>query len=169
MKSYTVKLTYTLLFLCFSFIVGCEQQAATGTAVQGARVTLEANEHSKSFGEYTVLVNAITTDQLPVEVAQGYGISRSKNQAMLNVSIQKITPMGTSPVAAKVAVAVKNLNNQLKDFDVREIKETEPDAIYYIGQVSVNHEETLIFDIDVQTEGSTQPMLISYRQRFFTL
>ena len=169
MNSSIARTLFIILLPSVSVLGGCEQAPAPGGARQGNRVTLEMNEHSKSFGEYTVLVNAITTDQLPAEVAGAYRISRSKNKALLNVSIQKITASGTAPVAAGVSVTVKNLNNQLKAFDVREIRDSQPEAIYYIGQVSVNHEETLIFDVDVVPEGTSTPILLSYRQRFFTL
>ena len=169
MNSSIANTLFIILFLSASVLTGCEQAPAPGGAQQGSRVMLKKNEHSKSFGEYTVMVNAITTYQLPAEVAEAYRISRSKNKAMLNVSIQKITPGGTSPVAASVSVTVKNLNNQLKNFDVREIRESQPEAIYYIGQISVNHEEILIFDIDAIPEGASEPIQLSYRQRFFTL
>ncbi|MYF70586.1 MAG: DUF4426 domain-containing protein, partial [Proteobacteria bacterium] len=41
----------------------------------------------QEFGDYTLHFNALTTDQLPAEVAQRHGIVRSGNRAMLHVSI----------------------------------------------------------------------------------
>ena len=159
--------TLTSLLISLIFLSACEQEAAPGAA-NSARISLGSNEHDKEFGNYAIHVNAITTDQLPTEVAQGYKISRSKNHAMLNVSVRKKSADGELPVTAKVSVVAKNLSNQLKDVKLREIKETDPIAIYYIGEVSVNNDETLVFDVDVIPEGSSEPVLLSYRQRFFT-
>ena len=158
----------SLLLLPLILLLGCEQDAAVSSQSAAPRVTLKPNEHNKQVGDYMVHVNALTTDQLPTEVAKGYQITRSKNRAMLNVSVRKKQGANEVPVPARVNVIAKNLNNQLKDFDVREIRETDPDAIYYIGQVQVTHEETLVFDIDLTPEGSGEPILLSYRQRFFT-
>ncbi len=158
----------SLLFLPLILLLGCEQDTTATSPGASSRVTLQPNEHNKQMGDYMIHVNALTTDQLPTEVAKGYQITRSKNRAMLNVSVRQKQDGVEIPVPAKVKVIAKNLNNQLKDFDVREIRETDPAAIYYIGQVQVNHEETLVFDIDLTPEGSSETILLSYRQRFFT-
>ena len=48
------------------------------------------------IGDHVVHFSAQSTDQLPPEVARAYGIVRSKNRAMLNVSvIDKETGAGT--------------------------------------------------------------------------
>lgn len=159
--------TSILLLISLIFLAACEQESGTDTA-GSARISFKANEHDKEFGNYIIHVNAITTDQLPTEIARGYKISRSKNQAMLNVSVRKKSANGEMPVSAKVSVVARNLTNQLKNVTLREIKETDPIAIYYIGEVSVNNDETLVFDLDVIPEGSNEPALLTYRQRFFT-
>ena len=133
-----------------------------------SRVTFAANEHDKQIGEYVVYINAITTDQLPTEVARGYKISRSKNRAMLNVSVKENDVDGQKPVTASVNVIAKNLSSQQKNVALREIKETDPAAIYYIGELPVSNEETITFELDVTPDGATEPLLLSYNQQFFT-
>ncbi len=159
---------FFLLFIPLVTLQGCEQGTTVSSTSAAPRVSFEANEHNKAFGNYVVHVNALTTDQLPTEVARGYQIARSQNRAMLNVSVRKNISGNEQPVSAKVDVVVKNLSNQIKDIKLREIRDSDPVAIYYIGEVPVNHEETLVFDVDLTPEGETDAILLSYRQRFFT-
>lgn len=159
----------SLLIIPLLLLTGCDQGASVDSSPTAARVTLQPNQHQLQFGDYVVHINALTTDQLPAEVAQGYQIARSKNRAMLNISLLKKSGTNETPVAAEVDVVVKNLSNQIKDMTAREIRESDPLAIYYIGEVPVNHEETLVFNVDIKPEGESEIILLSYRQRFFTL
>ncbi|MCG8325283.1 MAG: DUF4426 domain-containing protein, partial [Thiotrichales bacterium] len=64
-------------------ISACDnQQQATQTGTP--KVEFALHENRKDFGEFVVHVNALTTDQLPAEVARQNKISRSKSKAMLN-------------------------------------------------------------------------------------
>ena len=99
---------------------------------------------SKDFGAYIVHFNALTTDQLHAEVAQQYGIVRSDNRPMLNVSILRKEDGGLpQPVSGQVTVAANNLTGQLKSGSLREVREQE--AIYYIGEYGIANGGTLIF------------------------
>ncbi len=148
-------------------LVACEQQSETNQT-NPDRISYDTNVHDKAFGKYIIHINALTTDQLPTEVARGYKISRSKNRAMLNVSVREKQGDTETPVTATVSVIAKNLSSQLKSVKLREIKDTDPVAIYYIGELPVGNEETIIFDIDVTPAGAAKPVLVSYRHKFFT-
>ena len=144
---------------------GCGPGPSDGDDAEAAR---EVTRQSFSeFGEYVVHYNAQSTEMLPPEVARAYGIQRSENRAMLNVSVlRKETGTIGQPVAAKVTVDASNLTGQLKNVDIRQIEEGQ--AIYYIGEVGVANRETLIFDIRVQPEGEPAPFKIRFRQQFYT-
>ncbi len=146
-------------------LAGCEssEQSAVDTP---ERITLGLNEHAKAFGDYTVHVNALTTDQLPADVARSYRISRSKSRIMLNVVITQKQNGTDEPITGTVTSVTRNLASQLKNIKMREI--VEDAAIYYIGELSVTNAETLIFDIDVTPKGLSSPYLLSYTQQFFT-
>ena len=124
-----------------------------------------AEATSADIGDYVVHFSAQTTDQLPREVAQAYMIQRSKNRAMLNVSI--IRESDNAAVAADVSVKTRNLTQQLKTVEMRQIDEQE--AIYYIGETSVANRETLIFEITVKPEGEKQQSdVIRFQRQFYT-
>jgi hypothetical protein len=124
-------------------------------------------EQSVSLGEYTVHYNALNTDALLPEVAQRYGISRSKTQALLNIAVLKSVAGTTAqPVTARVEARARNLNNQLTNLDMREVKDQ--GAIYYLGTTRVNDGDTLTFTVTVTPEGKGQPVGVEFSQQFFT-
>ena len=116
------------------------------------------------IGEHVVHFSAMSTDQLPPETARAYNILRSKNRAMLNVSI--IRKADKAPVSAKVSVKTVNLTGQLKNVTMRQINEQE--AIYYIGETPVANRETLVFDISVIPEGSSRASEVRFKREFYT-
>ena len=140
--------------------------SACGGPDQSAEVpeAQPAGATSENIGEHVVHFSAQTTDQLPPEVARAYNIVRSKNRAMLNVSVLRATD--NVAVAADVAVKAVNLTGQLKSITMRQIDEQ--DAIYYIGEVAVANRETLIFDISVMPQGVATSSEVRFKRQFFT-
>ena len=126
-----------------------------------------AGATSADIGDYVVHFSAQSTDQLPPEVARAYNIVRSKNRAMLNVSV--IRESDNMPVAAAVTVKTVNLTGQLKTVTMREIEEPgDVVAIYYIGETPVANRETLIFDISVQPDGESSSSEVRFKRQFYT-
>jgi len=123
-----------------------------------------AGATSIDIGDHVVHFSAQSTDQLPPEVARAYDIVRSKNRAMLNVSV--LHKADNTSVAADVTVKTVNLTGQLKNITMRIINEQ--DAIYYIGEVPVANRETLIFDIRVIPEGVESASDVRFKRQFFT-
>lgn len=124
-------------------------------------------EQSKTFGDYTIHYAAFTTDMLSPEVARQYKIRRSKNRAILNISVlKKVMETTGQPVKAQVAATATNLSRQLKTLTTRELRGN--GAIYYIAETAVNNEETLEFDLSITPEGESVALSFSFQQQFFT-
>ena len=141
-------------------VAACGGPGDSGTVPQAQ----PAESTSSDIGDHIVHFSAQSTDQLPPDIARVYNIVRSKNRAMLNVSVlEEVT--GT-PVTATVTVKTQNLTGQLKNVTMREIREQE--AIYYIGETPVANRETLIFDISVTPEGKTTPAEVRFKRQFYT-
>ena len=157
------RVSVLILSAALVVLAGCER--AKETPAETDRITLGANEHQKDFGDYTLHVNALTTDQLPQDVAKEYRIPRSNSRAMLNVVITKKAADGDEPVPGSVNANARNLAGQLKELEMREI--TEEKAIYYIADLSVDDKDTVTFDIDVVPVNESDPFKISYRHEFF--
>jgi hypothetical protein len=123
-----------------------------------------AGASNADIGDHVVHFSAQSTDQLPPEVARAYTIVRSKNRAMLNVSV--LQESDGAAVVADVSVKTVNLTGQLKSVTMRQIDEG--DAIYYIGEVAIANRETLVFDISVTPEGSDRASDVRFKRQFFT-
>ena len=155
-------LTATVVLLA---LAGCSDEPTIQTTSSGPPAEPE-NVSMKDFGDYVVHFNAISTDQLQPEVARAYNITRSKNRAMLNVSIIRKVPgtIGQS-VAGSVSANANNLTGQLKNLTLRQVQEG--DAIYYIGDVAVANGETLVFNIDVTPINETSRFSVRFSRQFF--
>jgi hypothetical protein len=157
-----------LAVLSATLLAACGPQDTGGRPGNVPTPTAEPEiASSKDFGDYVVHFNAISTDQLTPEVAKAYNIVRSKNRALLNVSILKKVP-GTSgePVSGSVAAQAANLNGQLKDVNIREIREEQ--SIYYVADVPVSNSETLVFTVDVTPINETSRFSVRFTRQFFT-
>lgn len=148
----------TLSLLMLATACGGPGDSANVPAAQPAEAS------NVDIGDYTVHFSAMATDQLPPEVARAYEIVRSKNRAMLNVSV--LRKDNGKPVAATVTVKTVNLTGQLKNVTMRRIDEGV--AIYYIGETPVANRETLVFDISITPEGVAKPAEVRFKREFFT-
>jgi hypothetical protein len=127
-----------------------------------------AAQQSQDFGDYVVHYNAINTSLLPPQVAQGYGITRSSSRALLNVTVlKKVMDTPGTPVQANVTATGTNLTGQLREIEIREIRDPEG-AIYYIGEFPVSNLETYRFEVAVAVEGENEPLMVVFRQQFYT-
>ena len=152
----------TLFVLVFGFIIaGCGGGSGGEVSAPAAQ---PAEASHVDIGDHTVHFSALATDQLSAEVAKAYDIVRSKNRAMLNVSV--LGREDGKAVPANVIVKTANLTGQAKTVTMRRIDEG--DAIYYIGITPVANRETLIFEISVTPEGSTSSHDVRFQRQFYT-
>jgi len=157
-------LTRTLISFSLLALLGACGGPGDSAAVPEAQ---PAAATSADIGDFVVHFSAQSTDQLPPEVARAYNIVRSKNRAMLNVSI--IRKSDNAPVAGEVSVKTANLTGQLKSVTMRKIEEPgEVVAIYYIGETPVANLETLVFDIKVTPDGADSSSDVRFKRQFYT-
>ena len=156
MKVINALVALSILFL----IIACGRPGGNATVPQAQ----PASASDIDIGDHIVHFSAQSTDQLPPDVARAYGIVRSKNRAMLNVSV--IKEGTTVAVPADITVRTVNLAGQLKNVTMRKIEEQE--AIYYIGETAVANHETLVFNISITPEGKTEPSDVRFTREFYT-
>ena len=125
-------------------------------------------QQSLELGEYVVHYNALKTTLLPAQMAQAYGIQRSDNHAMLNVTVLKKGEDGPdTPMEAKVIAGAVNLSGQRRTIDMNKISDASG-AVYYIGILRVYNLEQLNFSLTVEIEGLEEPSVIEFSQKFYT-
>ena len=156
----------TASFLAASLLTGCGQSPTSPAASIATTPAEPATSSSRDFGNYVLYFNAIRTDALTPQIAKNYNIARSANRALVNISIVKKAE-GTPgvPVPGSVTVQAVNLTGQFKDLSVREVRDG--DAIYYIGDVAVANEETLVFTVDATPTNETSPLSVRFQRQFF--
>jgi hypothetical protein len=134
-----------------------------GRTPQAAR---PAEQNSQDFGNLEVHYNALRTDELTPEVARAYGIERSGNRVMLNVSLlEKAADGRTTPIDGAVTATARNLNGQLKDLEMRRVQEGQ--SIYFIGEVGISGNEIVVFDITVTPSDGSGTRTVQFKREFF--
>lgn len=153
--------------LAASLLAACGRPAGQPAAIPSTQALEPADASSRDFGDYVLLYSAIPTDTLTPEIASNYGITRSANRVLLNVSMLKKTEGAPDvPVPGKVSASAVNLNGQAKNLSVRELREGE--AIYYVGDVSISGEEILVFSIEAQPADATgAPLSVRFQRQFY--
>lgn len=145
---------------------GCSEGAPDARSVP---VAAPADNNVVEFGGHEIHVNALSTDQLPPQVTQAYGIVRSQNRALLNVAVTNKESNQTVP--ASVTAEAVNLTGQLKSISMRKVEEPDEasgsSAVYYIGEVPVANRETLTFDVTVMLPGEDEPLSFDFKRQFF--
>lgn len=150
----------------FLALSGCSKAPETRSAAD-VPTAKKAVPTQTEVGDYTILHTAITTDQLPAEVASQYKVPRSKSRVLLNVVLKKRTADGKGvATSGKVSAKANNLTGQLKNITMKRI--TEGDAIYFIGQTSIADGEHLTFNIEALPDGETKPLNVTFQQQFYT-
>lgn len=149
-----------------ALLSACGQETSIQT-FDGGLTPEPPESSSKDFGEYVLHFNGISTDQLQPEVAREYNVTRSKNRAMLTVSIirKKEGTIGVS-VPGDVTATANNLTGQLKNLTLRQVREG--DAFYYIGDVSIANAETLVFNVNATPENATDTLEVRFLRQFYT-
>jgi len=161
----TARILVTLLTA--GLLVACDRPAGQPASMPSTQAMEPADASSRDFGDHVLLFTAIPTDTLTPEIAGNYGITRSANRVLLNVSMLKKTEGAPDmPVAGTVKASAVNLNGQAKNLSVREIREGE--AIYYVGDVSISGEEILVFSVEAQPAGATgAPLSVRFQRQFY--
>ena len=145
-------------------VVSCGAPSGPETAAQPAAPSEPTHQ---DFGDYEVHYNAVRTDLLTPEVARSYGIERSPNRVLLNVSLLKKSSEGrTTPVDGRVTASAHNLNGQVKNLVVRRV--TEGDSVYFIGEVGITGNEILVFDIDAAPADRSEAFTVQFKREFFS-
>jgi hypothetical protein len=140
--------------------------ALLGVVAALAAAAATAEESTKVPG-YTIHHNALTTGLLAPEVARSYGIQRSTNRGLLNVSVIKDVPGTTGEaVTAGVRATSKDIRGTIREIPMREVREG--GAVYYLGEFPVEHGETLSFTVDVRPQGAAASYAATLSQEFYT-
>lgn len=131
---------------------------------QAQSVYIGSGKNSVQSGEFTVHYNALSTTQIPPEVAQRSGITRSANRALVNIAVRRGRAAESVAVAAKVEASATNMAGQRQTLQLREVREG--DAIYYLGEARIEDRDTLSIEVTATPDGGT-PIRVMFAQEFW--
>jgi len=117
-------------------------------------------ERKQSFGDLDVHYSAFNSSFLQPEIAAAAGLSRGKQQGVLNIAVLK----AGQPTAAVVSGEVRNLLGQVRSLSFKQVSEGE--AIYYLAQFPIEQQEMLRFSLKIQTDGGNTHSL-DFNQELF--
>lgn len=117
-------------------------------------------ERKQSFGDLDVHYSAFNSSFLQPEIAAAAGLSRGKQQGVLNISVLK----AGQPAAAVVSGEMRNLLGQIHRLSFKQVSEGE--AIYYLAQFPIEQQETLRFSLKIQADGGASHSL-DFNQELF--
>jgi hypothetical protein len=123
-------------------------------------------EQFEKFGDVVVHYNALSSDQLPPEVAKAYGFARSSRKGLINIAVQRDAKPQPQALEAFVKASATNLLGQRVDVAVKEIKEG--DSIYYLGEFPVAGTDTLHFAVEVTPAGASAPLKLKFSKDYVT-
>ncbi len=119
-----------------------------------------------AYGDYEVHYNAFNSTFVEPQVAQSYGLTRSKTLALINVSVlQRASDGSKTPVSAIVKGSASNLLGQSSDISFRKIEES--DALYYIGGLPFSNDQLMRIALDVQPDPNQPAYSIQFEQTFY--
>lgn len=147
-----LKLTVTFLTILVLSIFSLASQANDTQQIQ-------------TYDNYDIHYSVFNTSFLTPEIAKSYGITRSKNQALVNIAVIRKNSDGTREgVSAIIKGTVRDLihSNDLDFFPVRE-----ENAIYYLSPLRISDKQDVYFDIEVQTDPNRSPYKVKFKKKLY--
>ena len=117
-------------------------------------------EQMQAFGDYEVHYIVVPTTFLQPEVARQYSLTRSRNRALVNVSVL----LNNKPVQAKITGESKNLLSQIVPLSFSEVREGS--AIYYLAEIRHADEEVHRITLNIQFDDGTSGE-VQFQQRLY--
>lgn len=117
-------------------------------------------KRKQSFGALDVHYNIFNSTFLQPDIARAVDLNRSKNQAVINISMIKAGKTHKGAVTG----GYKNLLGQSTTLTFKEIDEG--DAVYYLSQFPITSQEILRFELQV-TDSEGKSHSLKFNQEVF--
>ncbi len=131
------------------------------TTVLGLALPLLVSaQQSSRFGDFEVHYSAMPTGLLNPQIAESYGILRSRTRGMIMITVLR----DGQPVTARVDVMARDVNDDLSEIGARRVRDS--DWVSYIGTFPVDEGEVLTFEITVNPHAGGGPFEMAFRQSF---
>ena len=100
-----------------------------------------------------------------VDMARQYGIVRSTSRALLNVAVRAGSPGSERSIVSSVTARALDGQARVREIRMREVVEGAERS--YLGEVPLDGNETLDFQIEVTPKETGRTIHAAFRQEFF--
>lgn len=136
--------------------------AALALGLAAAGTPLHAEQYVRA-GAFEIHYNAFHADAVPAAVAAAHGIARSRNRALVNVTVLAPRSEGlATPSEASVTGSVANLAGQRQPLEFRAVREA--GALYYLAEFPIAGEDRYRFTLAVRPAGASRDETIRFEQ-----
>ena len=116
-------------------------------------------QSTQDLGEYVVHYSAITTQQLPADAANQYGITRAADRGLLNVAVQ-----AKNADASMVRANVSALTGHAQPVHFHET--SEHGAFDYLGDFPLNGSGSYLFTLNVTPPGTAHAYIVKFNRDY---
>lgn len=121
----------------------------------------------QDFGDYRVYYSVFNTSEVPPEVAELYGITRSRDTGLVNIALVGQTAEGqTAGRPAEVSGHAQDLMQRRIELSFEEVNEGE--AYYYLADFDINDGDPMHFSIQVSPRGEAESTTVEFTRTLNT-
>jgi hypothetical protein len=125
---------------------------------------LSLAQQTETFGPFDLHYSVVNTTFLDPEIASGYGITRGKKRAILNLALRENLVDKSEARSMLLQGRTWDLI-QSQTLEFKEIREGE--AIYYIAEFAFINEEWRFFEVNFRPLGADQTYSFKFKHQLY--
>ena len=118
-------------------------------------------QQANRFDDYEIHYSAMPTGMLNDQIAESYGILRSRTRGMVMVTVLR----DGEPVTARVDILARDVDEDITEIGARRVRDS--GWVSYVGTFPVEEGEALTFEITVNPHAGGGPYEMAFRQTFY--
>jgi hypothetical protein len=125
-----------------------------------------ANAQFVKSGNLRAYASAVVSNQIHLETAREYGITRSASRVLLHVVVRDGEPGKDKAIPATIAATA---TRQDRSQTTIVLQKTESHGeVFYLGDISITQNDALNFEIMIDVPNA-EPMRMTFFQEFYSL
>lgn len=129
---------------------------------------LAQDKNMERVGEYEIYYDVLPTSFLNPQVAQGYGVVRSKGQGMVRVTVLHRLKDGTSKqVNARVSGHAGNLAGQLNGLSFHTHQVGQNQGVFNLATFRFAHDDPMRFNLRITYDSKKPAHELSFIRRLY--
>ncbi|RFA31195.1 hypothetical protein CAI21_00645 [Alkalilimnicola ehrlichii] len=117
-------------------------------------------QNTQSFGDYQVYYNAFPSGILQPEMAQNYGVFRSRTRGVLMISVHE----DNKPITARIRIDASDAGGGDVPVELRRLRSG--NTYSYLGTFPIENEKRVRFRLEIIPEGSSDILHVAFSRTF---